>query len=70
MKYKVSSFTKVVNSFRNYGRKVQATFRGGEIWDSLERYSPVICIESKRWSIKEWMWPSGEYNGHYADTPM
>ena len=31
---KVSSFTKVVNSFRNCGRKVQATFRGREIWDS------------------------------------
>ena len=21
-----------------------------------------MCIESKRWSIKEWMWPSGGHN--------
>jgi hypothetical protein len=34
---KVSSFTRVLNSFRNYGRKVRTTFRGGEMWDQLRK---------------------------------
>jgi hypothetical protein len=34
---KVSSFTRVLNGFQNYGRKVHTTFRGSEMWDQLKK---------------------------------
>jgi hypothetical protein len=46
----VSSFTRALNSFRNYGSKVYATFQGGELWDQLRKILPNIL---DKWSIKD-----------------
>ena len=51
---KVSSFTRVKNSFWNCGRKVHATFRGGEIWDNWERYFPIFQIMDCAMQTMHW----------------
>jgi hypothetical protein len=35
-----SSFTRVLNGYRNCDRKVHATFRGGGMWDQLREIIP------------------------------
>jgi hypothetical protein len=35
-----SSFTVVLNGFQNCGRKVHATFHGGDMWDQLRKILP------------------------------
>ena len=67
---KVFSFTKLWIVFEIVAEKFKPHFEGEKYETVKKEYSLVMCIESKRWSIKEWMWPSGEYNGHNTNTPM
>jgi hypothetical protein len=70
--FKVSSLTIDLNVFRNCGKKVHATFRGGERW---ERWKSPILQESNAfyafrvWSIENKCDCLGEYDIHNNDTP-
>ena len=65
-----------MNGFRNCGRKVLATFRGGkDIWDKLRMMKlpytldNVMHIMHLKWSINEECDHLGEYDDH-NNTPQ